>query len=144
MLDLVLNALQTLFSPDHFAYLVLGVLLGLIIGVFPGLGGIAGLCSLSGKSLVKGVLACGFGLIVGSIGAAPATGEYRMIFGVDYLYDGLPLVIIALSIFAFPEISELFRKDAAIGESVGLGSGGWTVSIRDMIKHKWLALRINI
>ena len=97
--------------------------------------------SLSGKSLVKGVLACGFGLIVGSIGAAPATGEYRMIFGVDYLYDGLPLVVIALSIFAFPEISELFRKDAAIAESEGLGKSGWLVGIKDMIKNKWLALR---
>jgi len=46
MLDLVLNALQTLFSPDHFAYLMLGVILGLVIGVFPGLGGIAGLSLL--------------------------------------------------------------------------------------------------
>jgi putative tricarboxylic transport membrane protein len=255
MLDLVLQALQTLFTPDHFIYLILGVLLGLIIGVFPGLGGIAGLSlllpflygmdqisalatliglvaviptsatftsvlmgipgssssqatvldgfalakkgqasralgaafsaslfgglfgaliltffvqiarpvilifgsaelfmlavfglsmvgSLSGKSLVKGVIACGFGLIVGSMGAAPATGEFRMTFGVDYLYDGLPLVVIALSVFAFPEISELFRKDASIAEKgAGLGKGGWMTGVRDLIKNKWLALR---
>jgi len=43
---LVLQALQTLFSPDHFIYLLLGVVLGLVIGVFPGLGGIAGLSLL--------------------------------------------------------------------------------------------------
>jgi len=254
MLDLVLQAFQTLFSPDHFGYLVLGVLLGLVIGVFPGLGGIAGLSlllpflygmdevsalatlvglvaviptsatftsvlmgipgssssqatvldgfamakqgeasralaaafssslfgglfgafiltffvqvarpmillfgsaelfmlaifglsmvgSLSGKSISKGVIACGLGLITGSIGAAPATGEYRMIFGVHYLYDGIPLVVIALAIFAFPEISELFRKDKAIAEGAELGKGGWMKGIRDMIKHKWLALR---
>ena len=255
-LDLVLHALQTLFSPEHFVYLLMGVLLGLMIGVFPGLGGIAGLSlllpflygmdevsalatliglvaviptsatftsvlmgipgssssqatvldgfalakkgeasralsaaftsslfgglfgaiiltffvqvarpmillfgsaelfmlaifglsmvgSLSGKSVVKGVVACGFGLLVGSIGAAPATGEYRMIFGIDYLYDGLPLVVIALSIFAFPEISELFRKDKAIAEGDGaeLGSGGWFSGVGDFIKNKWLALR---
>lgn len=42
MLDLVLQALQTLFAPENFMYLMLGVLLGLVIGVFPGLGGIAG------------------------------------------------------------------------------------------------------
>lgn len=254
MLELVLQAFQTLFSPEHFPFLVLGVLLGLVIGVFPGLGGIAGLSlllpflygmdevsalatlvglvaviptsatftsvlmgipgssssqatvldgfalakkgeasralgaafssslmgglfgaiiltffvqiarpmillfgsaelfmlaifglsmvgSLSGNSVVKGVLACGFGLLVGSIGAAPATGEYRMIFGVDYLYDGIPLVVVALSIFAFPEISELFRKESAIAEGAALGKGGWMSGVKDMIKNKWLALR---
>ena len=254
MLDLVLQALQTLFTPEHFAYLMLGVMLGLVIGIFPGLGGIAGLSlllpflygmnevsalatliglvaviptsatftsvlmgipgssssqatvldgfalakkgqasralgaafsaslfgglfgaiiltffvqiarpvilifgsaelfmlavfglsmvgSLSGKSLVKGVVACGFGLLVGSIGAAPATGEFRMIFGINYLYDGLPLVVIALSIFAFPEISELFRKEAAIAEGASLGKGGWLSGVRDLIKNKWVAIR---
>ena len=256
MSDLVLQALQTLFTPEHFSYLMLGVLLGLIIGVFPGLGGIAGLSlllpflygmnevsalatliglvaviptsatftsvlmgipgssssqatvldgfalakkgqasralsaafasslfgglfgaiiltffvqiarpvilifgsaelfmlaifglsmvgSLSGKSVVKGVIACGFGLLVGSIGAAPATGEFRMIFGIDYLYDGVPLVVIALSIFAFPEISELFRKDTAIAEGADLGKGGWMQGIKDVINNKWLALRCS-
>lgn len=254
MLDLVFEALQTLFTPEHFAYLLLGVLLGLVIGIFPGLGGIAGLSlllpflygmdevsalatliglvsviptsatftsvlmgipgssssqatvldgfalakkgqasralgaafasslvgglfgaivltffvqiarpvilifgsaelfmlaifglsmvgSLSGRSLVKGVVACGFGILAGSIGAAPATGEFRMIFGINYLYDGLPLVVIALSIFAFPEISELFRKDSAIAEGASLGKGGMFSGIKDLIKHKWLALR---
>ena len=97
--------------------------------------------SLSGKSVVKGVVACALGLLVGSIGSAPATGEYRMIFGVNYLYDGIPLVVIALSIFAFPEISELFRKDKAIAEGAELGKGGWMAGIQDMIKHRWLALR---
>jgi len=46
LIDLVLQAFQTLFAPEHFAFLILGVLLGLVIGVFPGLGGIAGLSLL--------------------------------------------------------------------------------------------------
>ena len=254
MLDLVLEALQTLFTPGNFAYLSMGVGLGLLIGIFPGLGGIAGLSlllpflygmdevpalatliglvaviptsatftsvlmgipgssssqatvldgfalakkgqasralgaafssslfgglfgaiiltffvqiarpvilifgsaelfmlalfglsmvgSLSGNSLVKGVVACGFGLLVGSVGAAPATGEFRMTFGVDYLYDGVPLVVIALAIFAFPEISELFRKETAIAEGAALSKGGWMEGVRDAYRNKWLALR---
>lgn len=253
MFEVVLEAIATLLSVDHLAHLVLGVLLGLVIGVFPGLGGIAGLSlllpflygmnevsalatlvglvaviptsatftsvlmgipgssssqatvldgfalakkgqasralgaafsasllgglfgaiiltffvqiarpvilvfgsaelfmlaifglsmvgSLSGKSLVKGVVACGFGLIMGSIGSAPATGEFRMIFGIDYLYDGLPLVVIALAIFAFPEISDLFRKESAIAGKTELGSGLLN-GLKDMIRNKWLALR---
>lgn len=256
MLELVLQAFETLFSVEHFPYLIMGVLLGLVIGVFPGLGGIAGLSlllpfiygmdevsalatlvglvaviptsatftsvlmgipgssssqatvldgfslakkgqasralaaaftssligglfgaiiltffvqiarpmillfgsaelfmlalfglsmvgSLSGKSIIKGVIACGLGLIVGSIGAAPATGEYRMVFGLNYLYDGIPLVIIALSIFAFPEISELFRKDSSIAEGAKLQKGGWIQGMKDVVKNKWLALRCS-
>lgn len=254
MIDLVSQALTTLASPEHLAYLLLGVVIGLIIGVFPGLGGIAGLSlllpflygmdevsalatliglvaviptsatftsvlmgipgssssqatvldgfplakkgeasralaaaftsslfgglfgaiiltffvqiarpvilifgsaelfmlavfglsmvgALSGKSVIKGVIACAFGLLVGSIGSAPATGEFRMTFGIDYLYDGIPLVVIALSIFAFPEISELFRKESAIAEGAKLGKGGWLNGIKDFVKNKWLALR---
>ncbi len=254
MLDLVSQALGTLFTTANFMYLVLGVLLGLMIGVFPGLGGIAGLSlllpflygmeevsalatliglvaviptsatftsilmgipgssssqatvldgfplakkgqasralaaaftsslfgglfgaiiltffvqiarpiilifgsaelfmlavfglsmvgSLSGKSLMKGIIACGLGLLVGSIGAAPATGEFRMTYGVDYLYDGIPLVVIALSIFAFPEISELFRKESTIAEAADIGKAGWLQGARDFFKNKWLALR---
>ena len=101
--------------------------------------------SLSGKSLIKGVVACGFGLLTGSIGAAPATGEFRMVMGLDYLYDGLPLVVIALAIFAFPEISELFRKDAAIADkdTNDLGRAGWFMGMRDVLKNKWLALRCS-
>ena len=254
MIELVFQALETLFTPDNFGYLILGVLLGLLIGVFPGLGGIAGLSlllpflygmdevsalatliglvaviptsatftsvlmgipgssssqatvldgfplakqgmasralsaafisslfggifgaiiltffvqiarpvilifgsaelfmlavfglsmvgSLSGKSVVKGIIACGLGLIVGSMGAAPATGEFRMTFGIDYLYDGIPLVVVALSIFAFPEISELFRKESAISEGAELGKGRWIDGIKDFFRNKWLALR---
>ena len=38
---------------------------------------------LAGQSLAKGVGACGLGLLLGAIGAAPATGEYRMNFGIN-------------------------------------------------------------
>jgi len=44
--QLVTGALTTLFTPEHFVFLMLGVVLGLVIGVFPGLGGIAGLSLL--------------------------------------------------------------------------------------------------
>ncbi|MFU8899454.1 MAG: biotin/lipoyl-containing protein, partial [Roseinatronobacter sp.] len=44
--------------------------------------------------LSKGVAAACLGLAFGMIGAAPATGEYRMEFGSLYLMDGEPLVIV--------------------------------------------------
>ena len=95
---------------------------------------------LSGASLIKGLAACGLGLIVGSIGGAPATGEFRMTFGIDYLYDGLPLVIMGIGLFAFPEITELLRRNRAISSSRMLAAD-WFEGIRDVFRHWLLCLR---
>ena len=46
MMDTLLTALVTLFTFQHMAYMMLGVSVGLVIGVLPGLGGIAGLSLL--------------------------------------------------------------------------------------------------
>ncbi|MCC5983751.1 MAG: tripartite tricarboxylate transporter permease [Rhodobacteraceae bacterium] len=97
---------------------------------------------LAGKSLVKGLAACGIGLVIGSVGGAPATGEFRMVYGVDYLYDGIPLVIIGLGLFAVPEIVDLLRRDRSIAGDKGLGSG-WFAGIRDVIRNWWLTLRCS-
>jgi len=97
---------------------------------------------LAGKSLVKGIAACGLGLVIGSIGGAPATGEFRMVFGVDYLYDGIPLVVVGLGLFAIPEIVDLLRRDRAIAGGATLGSG-WFRGIRDVIANWWLTLRCS-
>ncbi len=97
---------------------------------------------LAGKSLVKGVAACALGLIIGSVGGAPATGEFRMVFGVDYLYDGIPLIIIGLGLFAVPEIVDLLRRDRSISSGTTLGSG-WLDGIRDVIRNWWLTLRCS-
>ncbi len=98
---------------------------------------------LGGNSLVKGLSACGIGLLLGSVGGAPATGEYRMTFGNFYLMDGIPLVVVGLGIFALPEIIDLLRQNRAIAEAAELGSG-WMAGVRDLIKNRWLALRCAV
>ena len=95
---------------------------------------------LSGASLVKGISACGLGLVLGSIGGAPATGEFRMTFGIDYFYDGLPLIIVGIGLFAFPEITELLRKNRPIAAG-GLLAGKWFDGVRDVFKNWFLCLR---
>jgi len=95
---------------------------------------------LSGSSLIKGLAACGLGLIAGSIGSAPATGEFRLTFGVDYLYDGLPLVVVGIGLFAFPEITDLLRKNRAIATG-GRLAGRWLDGFRDLLRNWFLCLR---
>lgn len=98
---------------------------------------------LAGNSLAKGIAACAAGLAVGSIGAAPATGEYRMDFGALYLMDGLPLVIVGLGIFAIPEIGDLLRNRGSIaGNTSALGSG-WLQGLKDTWTYRWLTLRCS-
>jgi TctA family transporter len=46
MLDTLITSLLTVLSMQHILYLAGGVFLGLLIGIFPGLGGIAGLSLL--------------------------------------------------------------------------------------------------
>jgi len=95
---------------------------------------------LAGASLAKGLAACGIGLVLGSIGYAPATSEERMIFGVDYLLDGMPLVVVALGLFAFPEIVDLLRLNRPIASGNRLGAG-WLQGFRDTLRHWFLCLR---
>ncbi len=95
---------------------------------------------LAGNSLVKGLAACCLGLLLGTIGGAPATGEFRLYFDIEYLMDGLPLVVVGLGIFAIPEIVELLRQKKSIAEASSLG-GGWLAGVKDLVKNKWLALR---
>src|SRR5690606_1629141 len=81
--------------------------------------------TLAGNSLSKGVAACAAGLALGAVGAAPATGEYRMEFGTLYLMNGLPLVIVGLALFAIPEIGDLLRRNSAIAQEGSPIGAGW-------------------
>lgn len=102
--------------------------------------GLSMVAVLSGRSLTKGIAAAGLGLIIGTIGTAPATGEARMTLGIDYLYDGVPLVVVAMGLFAIPEIIDLLKRGTAISNSTPLG-GGWLRGLRDVLSHPWLVAR---
>jgi len=98
--------------------------------------------SLTGSSPLKGLAACGLGLLVGTVGTAPATGELRNTLGTTYLSDGIPLVVLALGIFAMPEVIDLLRQRSAIANVETLGSG-WREGITDTLKQWWLMLRVS-
>lgn len=97
--------------------------------------GLSVVASLSGANIFKGLAACGLGLLVGTIGDAPATGEFRLVFGIDYLYDGIPLVIIGLGIFALPEILELISRNKSISEKPAKLGMGWGAGLKDALKN---------
>lgn len=97
---------------------------------------------LTGRHAIKGFAACGFGLLIGSIGFAPASGEDRYLFGTTYLMDGIPIVIYGLGLYAIPEIFALLRGNSTVA-SVELVPGGLWQGMRDALKNKWLVIRCS-
>lgn len=104
--------------------------------------GLASVAALSGASLGKGLAACCLGLLIGAVGAAPATGEYRLDFGIYHLGDGFSLVACVLGIFVIPEIVDLLRSGTTISQQPLL-KGGERQGIRDVIQNKGLVLRTS-
>ena len=98
---------------------------------------------LTGANAWKGLAACAFGLMLGSLGAAPITGEVRMNFGTEYLIDPVPLVIIGLAMFATPEIIDLLRRHETISRSGSVVGHGWLQGIKDWASNWWLSLRCS-
>ncbi|MGI9347423.1 MAG: tripartite tricarboxylate transporter permease [Gammaproteobacteria bacterium] len=145
-------------SAAYFASLMGGIIGAIVLTVFVlvarpvillmgsaelfmlGILGVSMVGMLSGDKIVKGLIACVFGLLLGTVGNAPATGEWRMTFDSFYLYDGIKLVLIGLAVFALPEIVELLAKGKSISERNLLGRG-WLRGLRDTWIYRWLVLR---
>jgi TctA family transporter len=99
---------------------------------------------LSGGHWSRGLAGCALGLLVGAMGPAPATGHLRLSMGSIYLSDGLSLVVLALGVFALPEIVDLFARRGAIAErSAALGSG-WLRGVGDALRNWGLVLRSSV
>ena len=115
-------------SPELFMLTVLGLSM---VGI------------LSGNRPIRGLLCAGLGLMIGAVGPAPAAAVYRFTFGTEYLMDGIPLVVVGLGLFAFPEIIDLLIKGTAIAEKTAIGKG-WIVGVKDALRHRLLVLRCSI
>lgn len=95
---------------------------------------------LARGSPVAGILSGLFGLLVGTIGGAPATPEYRYTFDTLYLFDGIPIAVLALGLFALPEMLDLLAKKEAISEAERL-QGSVGAGMRETFRHWKLVLR---
>lgn len=99
---------------------------------------------LTGGAPVKGLIAGCAGLMIGMIGVAPQTGVQRWTFDQLYLSDGIPLIPIALGVFAIPELVDMTlggggTKIAANAQITGT-STKWR-GVKDVFAHWWLLVR---
>lgn len=98
--------------------------------------------ALTGENFVKGITACFLGLIIGSVGSAPITGDPRFTFDTLYLIEGIPLVIVGLGLFAIPEIVGLLDSKGAIAKSLK-NEKGWLAGMADVCRNWWLVVRCS-
>ncbi len=101
------------------------------------------IASVSSESGLKGAIAAFLGLGLGFIGTDAATGATRMTFDIEALSGGIPLIPLAIGVFALPEVLEAMESRTLrfISEHVNLSKTGerlrWTEfkgSIRTILR----------
>lgn len=118
--------IMALGSPELFMLVLLGVAL---------------VATLVSGSAVAGLTAGLFGLLLSTVGPAPSTAELRFVVGTGYLAPGISLVVLALGLFALPEMIDLIKSGKPIaGDMQSLENGTVGDGIRDALKNKKLIL----
>ncbi len=93
------------------------------------------IASVSGKSLLLGVLSGLLGILVSMPGMSPSTGELRLTFGYAELNDGLKLLPVLIGLFAVSQIIEEILSVNRQAEAVPVSRQGMFMSLRDWSKQ---------
>ena len=77
--------------------------------------------SLSEQSLVKGLIASAFGLLVTAIGTDPLMAVPRLTFGWEFLRTGFPFLPILIGVFGLSQIMSDLEKSGTAKDGTSLG-----------------------
>lgn len=112
----------TMQTPDFLAISVMGMLFVSLI---------------SGRDSLKGVASLMIGILLSFVGLDSNTGEERFTAGLIYFWDGVPLEVLFLGLFGFPEMIDLLRRPRISDKSPKTGAvAGLRAGINDM-KRNW-------
>lgn len=110
--------------------------------------------SLSGDSLVNGILAGLFGIALSLVGIAPVDGAIRFTFGQSKLYGGFDTVVILIGLYAVTDIIRTgFQRRDIINQSTkytytlkgyGIGFKEYLSHWRNIIQSALIGLGIGI
>lgn len=112
-------------SPELFMLTILGISMAAL---------------LSQGNMLKGLVGAALGILIGTIGGAPAAAVYRFSFGIDSLLGGVGLIPLALGFFGLAEIAHMIARKAPIADRIVVG-GGWLEGVRETFQHWVLILR---
>ncbi|UCG55251.1 MAG: tripartite tricarboxylate transporter permease [Dehalococcoidia bacterium] len=128
VIPIALPLIKNLRSPHLFMLALLGIIM---------------VSTLGGRAPVKGLGSAAIGMLLSAVGVAQFVWVTRFTGGVLYLQDGVPLVVVALGIFALPELIELVIRGTQISEFPLLGKGIYS-GVKDALKRIGLVFRCSI
>ena len=106
--------------------------------------GLSLVAALSGGNVFKGVAAVALGLLIAMIGEDSQDGVLRWTFDTIYLWDGIPVVPIALGLFAIPELADLLiRRSTVVTAKFQSVESTQREGMAEVLRHKWLVLRCS-
>lgn len=105
--------------------------------------GLSMISLMVGKKPIRGIIVGILGLMLGTVGAAPAVPVYRYTFDWLYLSSGIHLVIAVSAFFALPEMIEFITKNKSISRTSELASGRLR-GAKDAIKNWFLIVRNSV
>lgn len=106
--------------------------------------GLTLVATLGGKSAAKGMAAACIGLFLATVGEEYQMGEWRWTFGSLYLWEGLPIVPIALGLFALPELADLAIRRQSVTTNVTAAKNSTKFQgAMDVLKNPFLTFRCS-
>lgn len=104
--------------------------------------GLSMVSALSGSMPLRGLSMAGFGILLSMVGGDPTTGQERWTLDTLYLIDDLPLLPVALGLFALPEICDVAARRTAIADTSKYElKEGMIIGLKDVGKNWWLVAR---
>jgi TctA family transporter len=131
MIPIMRPIVLTVGTPELLAICVLGLSLVAI---------------LSSGMLLKGLAAAAMGILLSTTGVDANTGISRWTFDTIYLWDGIEVILVALGLFALPELADLFASGARQISQTAAPTTKYSQleGARDVWKHKYVLLRSSI
>lgn len=98
---------------------------------------------LAGTRPLRGLACVALGLLLAMVGEDTQSGTLRWTFDTLYLWEGIPIVPVALALFAIPELAELAIRRSAIAGATPEGAtrGQLLAGVRDTLRNPRTVLR---
>jgi putative tricarboxylic transport membrane protein len=108
--------------------------------------GLSIIAVLGEGTLLKGLAAGGFGILLSCVGYDPMTSELRYTFGIEFLWDGIQVVPALFGLLAIGEVMDLLVKEKPIASHKVAGrvhGAGVTSGIKATLKNWFLVIRCS-
>lgn len=107
--------------------------------------GLTIIATFSEGSLLKGMIAAVFGVLVAFIGMDIVTATPRFIFGIDFLFDGVSFPVAMIGMFAISEMMKLYVKGGSIVDRDVVDEKSTVLEgVKDAFRHWGLVLRSSL